>query len=250
MKNNYILLLCLLLAVSGFAKTVTIDEARIVADNYYNRYSGKINQAPENSFSVQYKGLTVYHVFNYKGGGFVVVAADDAVVPVLAQSDDGYIDKEINNPSVKYWFESYSQEIELIISAGLDNAETLIQWNRIRNKDYNRSLVYDAGPLLTTTWDQGEWYNYYCPADAGGPGGHVWAGCVATAMTQIMRYHNFPEHGFLSHSYEAPNYGIQTVNFGESTYNWAAMGDAASSAGYQDIATLMYHAGVSVDMNY
>ncbi|NTW25540.1 MAG: T9SS type A sorting domain-containing protein, partial [Lentimicrobium sp.] len=56
--------------------------------------------------------------------------------------------------------------------------------------------------------------------------------------------------GFLSHSYEAPSYGIQTVNFGESTYNWAAMGDAASSAGYQDIATLMYHAGVSVDMNY
>jgi hypothetical protein len=249
MQNISILLLSLFLTVSAFAKTVTIDEARLVADNYFNRLSGKINLALDNSFSVQYEGFTVYHVFNYKSGGFVVVSADDAVAPVLAQSNDGFIDRDISNPSVKFWFESYSKEIVHIISANLDNTGTLKDWNRIRNKAFDKT-INDIGPFLTTTWDQGEWYNYYCPVDAAGPGGHVWAGCVATAMSQIMKYYNFPEKGFLSHSYEAPDYGTQTVNFGESTYNWEAMGNSANSSSYLDIATLMYHVGVSVDMNY
>ncbi len=249
MQNISILLLSLLLTVSGFSKTVTIENARIVADNYFNRLSGRINLALDNSFSVQYEGLTVYHVFNYKSGGFVVVAADDAVVPILAQSNEGFIDQNITKPSVKYWFESYSKEIVHIISANLDNTKTLKDWNRIRNKAFEKT-INDIGPFLTTTWDQGEWYNYYCPVDAGGPGGHVWAGCVATAMSQIMKYYNFPEKGFLSHSYEAPDYGTQAVNFGESTYNWGTMGNSASSSSFEAIANLMYHAGVSVDMNY
>jgi photosystem II stability/assembly factor-like uncharacterized protein len=249
MQNISILLFSLFLTVSGFSKTVTLEDARIVADNYINQLSCKINLALDNSFSVQYDGFTVYHVFNYRNGGFVVVAADDAVAPVLAQSNEGFIDQDITNPSVKYWFESYSKEIVHIIRANHDNTETLKDWNRIRNKAFEKT-INDIGPFLTTTWDQGEWYNYYCPADAGGPGGHVWAGCVATAMSQIMKYYNFPEQGFLSHSYEAPDYGTQTVNFGESTYNWGTMGNSASSSSYEDIATLIYHAGVSVDMNY
>ncbi len=256
MRNLTLFFLGCFLFVSGFAKTVTVGEARRVADNFIGYYGHKPSPTPENSFSVQYNGTLVYHVFNYSGGGFVVVAADDAVVPVLAESDQGFIEQNLSNPSAKYWFECYSKEIEQIIQSNTDNTITLEQWNHIRNREFDQlatksgPLQTTIGPLLTTIWDQGQWYNNYCPSEAGGPGGHVWAGCVATAMSQIMKYYNFPEQGVLSHSYSSPVYGPLSVNFAEATYNWAAMGSTANSTSYQDIATLLYHAGVSVNMNY
>jgi hypothetical protein len=249
MRNFSIIFLCLLFTVSGYAKTATITKARTLADHYFSNYSSKAAQELENSFSVQYNGTIVYHVFNYQGGGFVVVAASDAVTPILAQSNEGSIEVNITNPAAKYWFESYSKEIEYIITNNLDNTETLKEWNSILSRSSEKSMD-DVGPLLTTAWDQEEWYNFYCPPEPTGPGGHVYAGCTATAMAQIMKYYNFPEKGFLAHSYEVPNYGTQTVNFGESTYNWGSMGNTANSSSYQDIATLIYHAGVSDDMVY
>ncbi|MDO9257134.1 MAG: C10 family peptidase [Bacteroidales bacterium] len=249
MKVFAIFLICLFINISGPAKTVAIDKARILADNYFSSYNKNVSKAIANSFSVDYNSVTVYHVFNYEGGGFVVIAADDAVTPVLAQSNEGYIDQEISNPAAKYWFDSYSKEIAYIIASNPDNTETLKEWNQIRNKGLKQTL-YDAGPLLTTTWDQAEWYNYYCPVDAGGPGGRVPAGCVATAMAQIMKYYNFPKQGFQSHSYEHRAYGIQKANFGDSTYQWQLMGNSANGSNFHKIASLLYQVGISVDMNY
>ncbi|MEI6060840.1 MAG: C10 family peptidase, partial [Bacteroidota bacterium] len=233
----------------SLATPVTLSEARLIADNYFSHYSGKPILTPAAGFSVQYRGTTVYHVLNYLGGGFVVVAADDAVIPVLAESSESFIEQNISNPSTKYWFECYSKEIEDIIKAGADNSITLQQWNRIRNNEFDRATS-DVGPLLTTSWDQGQWYNAFCPSDAAGPGGHVWAGCVAAAMGQIMKYYNFPSQGVMSHSYESVIYGTQSANFADSVYNWDRMGNSASSSAYMDIASLLYQVGVSVDMNY
>jgi photosystem II stability/assembly factor-like uncharacterized protein len=243
------LVLGLLLTLQCFAKTKSEKEARALADHYFYNYSVKSAILLKNSFSVQYNGTTVYHVFNYEGGGFVVVAATDASTPILAQSDEGSIDENITNPAAKYWFESYSKEIEFIITAKLDNTETQKQWNSILSKTSGQSID-DVGPLLTTEWDQSEWYNYYCPLDPAGAGGHARVGCVAIAMAQIMKYYNFPERGILSHSFQHPIYGIQTANFGDSVYHWDSMGSSASNDNYTAIAALLYHVGVSVDMNY
>ena len=53
---------------------------------------------------------------------------------------------------------------------------------------------------MTSHWAQNPIYNYYCPYDT-----VLWArsvvGCVATAMAQIMRYWQWPEVGYSSHSY-------------------------------------------------
>lgn len=249
MRKVILSILSLFVTVSGLAKTVTIGQARIVADNYFSHYTEKDNLVLNNSFSTQYNGITVYHVFNYVGGGFVVVAADDAVIPVLAESNDGHMGQNITSPNVKYWFETYSKQIGHIIAAGLDNTETVKQWNRIRNNEFYRSVA-DLGPLLTTTWDQAEWYNYYCPVDPGGYGGHALAGCLATAVGQIMKYYNFPAQGVLSHTYIHPFYGAQTADFGNTTYIWEEMGNSANSSDYMDISLLLYQAGVSLDMNY
>ena len=249
MRKITIIFLSILFVVSGYAKTASITKARDLADPYFSSYSGKSSVILKNSFSVQYNGTTVYHVFNYEGGGFVVVSASDAVSPILAQSDEGFIAENITNPAVKYWFDSYAKEIESIITSNADNTETLKEWINLSSKTREKS-VFDAGPLLTTEWSQEEWYNYYCPVDPKGSGGHAAAGCVANAMAQIMKYHNFPVQGNLSYSYKHPIYGTQTANFGETVYKWESMGYSASSTDYQSIATLIYHAGVSVNMYY
>jgi photosystem II stability/assembly factor-like uncharacterized protein len=249
MRKITFLIAAIFLAISGFTNPVKQNDARVIAFNYFIHFSGKINPVLDNSFSVEYDGSIVYHAFNFKDGGFVIVSADDAVIPILAESADGSVEPDMANSSVKYWFECYSKEILAIIEAKADNMQTLPQWNRIRNNEFDRSTA-DVGPLVTTTWDQAEWYNYYCPTDPGGFGGHALVGCVATAVGQIMKYHSFPSHGFLSHSYQHPVYGTLSANFGETTYNWEAMGNSANSSGYEDIARLLFHVGVAVEMNY
>ncbi|MFZ2911958.1 MAG: C10 family peptidase [Candidatus Absconditicoccaceae bacterium] len=99
-------------------------------------------------------------------------------------------------------------------------------------------------PLLTTLWDQGWPYNEMCPTDAAGPGGHVWAGCVATAMSQILKYHNYPSQGLGSYGYQWGSYPYTGANFGTTTYNWANMPNSISTSN-TDISNIMYQTAVS-----
>lgn len=249
MKHLAILVISLLYAVIVMAKPVTQDLARTLADIYFLNHCSRTNLELENSFSVQYNGSIVYHVFNYKGGGFVAVAADDAVKPVLAQSETGFLEQHISNLNVRYWFEGVCKEIESIVHSNLSNTETLSEWNHILNNSFDINS-FDIGPLLTTAWDQGEWYNFYCPTEPSCPGGHAWAGCVATAIGQIMKYYNFPDQGVLSHSYLHPTYGTQSASFKDSTLRWESMGPTANASDYQYISSLLYQIGVSVEMDY
>lgn len=68
-------------------------------------------------------------------------------------------------------------------------------------------------------------------------------------MAQVMKYHNYPAQGTGSYSYSHSVYGSLSANFGATTYNWSAMPNDLSS--YNDgVATLLYHCGVSVEMDY
>lgn len=249
MRKISTLLLCLLLITFASGKSVTMEKASQVANKYLNAYPWKASRSIANSFSKSYNGITTYYVFNFTGGGFVVVSADDAAIPILAESDQGFVEESITSPEARYWFENYSKEIAEIIASKADNTETAAQWNQILNNEI-KAPVADVAPLLTTTWDQGTNYNTYCPLDAAGPNGRVYVGCVATTMGQIMKYYNFPAKGVGSHSYVHDTYGLQSADFGAIDYNFAAMGNTATSSSFQEIATLLYHAGVSVNMGY
>jgi len=89
-----------------------------------------------------------------------------------------------------------------------------------------------------------------------GPCGKCYAGCVADAMAMVMKYHNYPTHGYSSHSYAhtiangfSNNFGTLTANFWATTYNWASMPNNVTSTNTA-VATLIYHCGVSVNMDY
>jgi len=249
MRKITTLLLGLLVVTFAFGKSVTIEKANQVANKYLSSTSLKATRSVASSFSKSYNGITTYYVFNFTGGGFVVVSADDAATPILAESDEGYIETEITNPATRYWFNNYSKEIAHIVASGVDNTESISEWNKILNNDIKAPLV-DVAPLLTTTWDQVQYYNFYCPVAATGPAGKVPVGCVATTMGQIMKYYNFPATGVGKHSYNHGTYGLKSADFGATSYNFASMGNSATSSSYQAIAKLSYHAGVSVNMNY
>ncbi len=214
-----------------------------------------------------------YHVLNLPQGGWIIISADDVAYPVIAFSSTGSYSDQEHPVQFDEWMSNVRKEISTAINKNFqaladpvaDSAAESVAikistaWQRFNvdqdlfstQQTYQKSAdaSVSVGPLLTTTWNQGTYYNASCPVDVDGPDGHVWAGCAATAMAQVMKYHNHPTTGSGSHPYIDDSYGDQFVNFGATTYNWNSMPNALSS--YNDaVATLLYHAGVSINTNY
>ena len=151
-----------------------------------------------------------------------------------------------------------------------DVLEKALMKKAVKIKDHKTEMVEEADivrptlprsrttrsvePLVTALWDQGCYYNAMCPEDEGGICNHVPTGCVATAMGMIMHYWGYPAQGTGSHSYTPAGYPEQTVNFGETTYDWANMPDQLTATSTQAeidaVSTLLWHCGVAVDMMY
>ncbi len=111
--------------------------------------------------------------------------------------------------------------------------------------------IKNVDPMITVTWDQGCFYNEKCPPDtsSGAPCYHTFAGSGAVAMAQIMKYYNYPAHGFNSHTYTLPGYGTLYVNFSAATYDWLNMPQILTASN-DAVSTLIYHCGVGQEMNY
>ena len=211
----------------------------------------------------------LFYVYQNKDGeGWVMVAADDAVQPILAYSDEGTFRTDNMPENLRYWLSGYNEQIRYAIDNKLTATEEASeQWRQLRKASYNSSTmgakVVDA--LIQTKWDQTAPYNNLCPGSGTYGSGSTKAatGCVATAMSQVMYYWQWPNQGQGSKSYQpkdvntgrtSSKYGTQSANFGNTTYDWSNMRTTYTS-GYTSaqataVATLMYHAGVSVEMMY
>lgn len=261
--NRLILLFLSVLFVNlVIAQTVSVNVAQNVAKNFlYERLNSnelKVKYVKLNlscCYTERQGSNNLYYIFNADSNrGWVIVSSQKSVIPVLAYSFKGIFDTTKANqpPAFKEWMNNYRTQIlsATTVDQLLDTAISL-QWDRYENFNQNKSIVKanTIAELLSTTWDQGCLYNASCPLDVGGQCGRVWAGCVATAMAQIMKYWAFPVTGNSSHGYTDPNYGYQSANFGATTYNWSSMPDHLTTANAA-IATLIYHCGVAVDMGY
>ena len=189
--------------------------------------------------------------------GFVIVAADDCATPILGYSEEGHFGLDNIPVQMQAYLQGFVEQIQYGIDNHLVADETTArQWELVQSTgllNEQRSTTAVA-PLLTDSWGQGCYYNNLCPEDANGSCGHVVTGCVATSFAQILHYWGYPATGMGSHTYTPTGYPTQTANFGATTYNWANMPNSLSSSSSSTqvnaVATLMWHCGVAVEMNY
>jgi len=199
---------------------------------------------------IQNVNLAYYYVFNKGDNAYVIIAGDDASHPILAYSNEGIFNPNNIPPNTAKWIEGYKEQIRYIITHNLEADDVISkEWSEIGNKNWNINQIQaGVSPLIKTKWDQSPYYNALCPYDYNEQERTV-TGCVATAMAQIMKYWNYPATGSGIHSYNHPNYGILSANFGTTNYNWNAMPTSITSPN-NAVATLMYHCGVSIEMFY
>ena len=252
MKKIIILSILLLTSFSlVFSFPINEQIAKRVAQNlYYERNDVKRTYVIE-TITERQDAENLYYIFNFRNNGFVIVAADDAVFPVLGYSFEQHYGEENHPPQFDAMLESFKEQIIFAKENNLSADKKISnEWQRlnveIEKFEKSRNLR-DVSPLLSTTWDQDYSWNTYCPPDGNGPGGYVYAGCVAVATAQVMKYWAYPAQGSGSHSYYCSPYGTLSANFGATTYDWAAMNNSSPTNATRE---LLYHCGVAMEMDY
>lgn len=235
------------------AKFVETDRAIKVAKFFYEKQYYRFNKEIKTivvkdvqSYSIN--NSPVCYIIKMNPKGFVIVSADDNSFPIIGYSFDEDIIPNQLPESMQEYLNLASNQI--IKAKGLKQSVYNNIWYKIENEPLTKTTFSEnaIAPLLNLYWDQGVPYNNYCPPSIHGPGGHCVTGCVATAMAQAMKYWNYPEHGKGSKTFIWSD--IDTIDYETTYYRWSQMTPSANSQSGDAIAELMYHCGVSVNMNY
>ncbi len=263
MKNSIFTLLLVTLFVGVVqAKPVDVASAKALGVKFMKANTEIKSASAELTYTAYADdGLAAFYVFAVQPKGFVIVSADDRAKPILGYSTESNFTAQLPDGLMTF-FDNYKAGFSQMFarndertSEAVDDWTSLEKTGRLSASKTDRS----AGPLMASIWNQTDLYNNMAPLDPSSVySGHCKSGCVANAMSQIMRYWEWPRHGQGGHGYNANgyygNYGWQEANFEDATYRFELMPDfldfASPQAEVDAIALLEYHAGVSVDMGY
>lgn len=229
---QFLLVLLLALGYSPLqAKRITQWQAQQQAYSFWGK------QMPQKAKAKSRTATTAslsdaYYVFNNDAGGFVIIAGDDAVTPVLGYTSTGSFDAENLPDGLKDLLKSYERQI-----AALGD-------NYVANQTATRTAFTGEKLLNTAEWNQMAPFNKYTP-------NNYVTGCVATAGAIVMKHHGYPAKGTGSHSYTL-NGKTLTANF-EHDYDWANMPTkytVGNDEAFDGVARLMSDLGVAVEMKY
>ena len=109
-----------------------------------------------------------YYVFNVTNGeGFVIIAGDDRVKPILAYSTTGKFDPQNVSEGFAFTLNSFREEIQYVREHNLTATPDIIaEWKRVSETgSLNRGGQTRAvvGPLCQTLWHQNYPWNSQCP---------------------------------------------------------------------------------------
>lgn len=229
---QFLLVLLLALGYSSLqAKRITQWQAQQQAYSFWGKQMPQKAKAKSRAATTASRS-DAYYVFNNDAGGFVIIAGDDAVTPVLGYTSTGSFDAENLPDGLKDLLKSYERQI-----AALGD-------NYVANQTATRAAFTGEKLLKTAEWNQ------YAPFNKYTPNNYV-TGCVATAGAIVMKHHGYPAKGTGSHSYTW-NGKTLTANF-EHDYDWASMPakyDGTNDAAFDGVARLMADLGVAVEMQY
>lgn len=229
---QFLLVLLLALGYSPLqAKRITQWQAQQQAYSFWGKQMPQKAKAKSRTATTA-SPSDAYYVFNNDAGGFVIIAGDDAVTPVLGYTSTGSFDAENLPDGLKDLLKSYERQI-----AALGDSY-------VANQTATRAAFTGEKLLKTAEWNQMAPFNKYTP-------NNYVTGCVATAGAIVMKHHGYPAKGTGSHSYTL-NGKTLTANF-EHDYDWASMPvkyDGTNDAAFDGVARLMSDLGVAVEMQY
>ena len=228
---QFLLVLLLALGYSPLqAKRITQWQAQQQAYSFWGKQMPQKAKAKSRTATTA-SPSDAYYVFNNDAGGFVIIAGDDAVTPVLGYTSTGSFDAENLPDGLKDLLKSYERQI-----AALGD-------NYVANQTATRAAFTCEKLLNTAKWNQMAPFNKYTP-------NNYVTGCVATAGAIVMKHHGYPAKGTGSHSYTW-NGKTLTANF-ELGYDWANMPAQynGNDAAFDGVARLMADLGVAVEMQY
>lgn len=266
MKKSLSVLCSMLLAGAGhvaMAAPVEPDAAiEIARDFYMSKFiAGSVMRAPMAlDFQIAFdsnaggdvakvKSLTTptyYVVTPGKDMGFVVVAGDDEVAPVLGYNLEGNVNSGNIPDGMRYWLECYDREIAYIRENAHPNLPNLVE--KVAGTEYTQSYEPLLGPIK---WNQDDPFNLKCPMQ---DGVRTYVGCLATAIGQIMRYHKWPETGKGAIEYVTEGGLKVSANMEGFKYDWDNMLPAYTASATQvqkdAVSDLLFHAGAASLMEY
>lgn len=258
MKKQLIFTLIVMLAGMTALNAHPVDAAKAKAIGQKFVSANFNNNMESSELQLVYTGVSdrseaCFYAFNVGQEGFVIVSADDRFRPIVGYSDEGPFETENMSPELEFYLgkiiEARTSRAAVLDDRTAEEWQSVTTTGMLLSRNGGRGVDY----ICTTKWDQDSPYNLYAPEASGGPGGRCYAGCVATAMSQVMKRWNHPLQGTGSHSYYCWGYGNLSANFGNTTYDWDNMPDRLGGASQEEIeavALLMYHCGIAVDMDF
>lgn len=282
---------CLLLPAGALAKPTTPEQAQRVVKNWLSLEDQPLDtrlgrEVMEVKTFADAAGRPLYYVVYLDPAGMVFVPGDDLVEPIAGFAPEGEFIPSDDNPLGALvtrdlpgrvtWVRQLEDEAravgqEFVPRGRMQKAQGKWQWLEqgasSQLLDLGLSSISDVrvSPLTQTTWDQttaggSACYNYYTPKFGAGNASNYPCGCVATAMSQLMRFWQYPTTGVGTAGFTITVDNVpQTENLmgGDGAggpYVWANMplnpGAGTTTAQRQAIGRLTHDAGVSVGMSY
>ena len=230
---------------SAWASPIDWSHAEQVANRFASSAVGqssvKWQRVTRNDVIASAGNAPLYVLNRADGHGWVIVAGDDACVPILGYSTQGTFSYDNMPDNLQQWLVLN----ELYV-------EACAKRHTVAATQPSQGVPVVAPLLGDILWGQGTPYNNMCPTYDGGT--HYYVGCVATAVTQIMRYHSYPEHGTGSKTITVNGQSV-TADFGNTTYDWDNMLPTYEDVSYTTaqanaVATIAAQFGVAVNMEY
>lgn len=265
MKRLIVFLLLFFIAFPAWSGPVDADRAKSLARSFFQRDSRKslrdarivrVEAASLPTKSAQ--GTPAFHIFNREGGGFVIIAGDDACRPILGYSFENSFGTGELPDNLRSWLGELEKQVETVRSHGVyPSLETYAAWNSLSVSTKAGSDGFEpAHKLETPLWNQRAPFNDLAPTV---DGEKAVAGCVPVAMGMIMRFFGYPSHG----EGTLPTYGYSSDTGSNVTvegfeldhqYDWTKIKynylEAYTEEEGAEAARLVYDLGVAVKAKF
>ncbi|HNQ84089.1 MAG TPA: C10 family peptidase [Bacteroidales bacterium] len=210
---------------------IMISDARTAAGNQLSRH-GRVDRTLQmETREIRVNDTKMAYVFDLDPTGYLVIGASSGLPPVIAysfESDFGQMDEQ--NPLYTLVKTDLASRWTFVRTPGYSSEGYYEnRWESILNEVVLQKTapLFEQWPAagdgwLKTNWTQNPPYNNFCPMDPV-TGTRSYAGCPATAMAQIMNFHNttnltrFDDTDDYYHNYAGRQYWIdddaETVDF-------------------------------------